>query len=205
MWVSDLVFYAQSVLLACAVLPFRAKDMGNTQSANVQSVNLRGFEGCDDYMRVAIKNGWEDAISMAHNVKDDINFNNAAELQFLGPPGYNLNRRENIQAVFEKASGFGQGSWRVPAASRIDVYVRCDDRLDKCKSGAPAYTENKMKNQPDGPKPKTVQEHREASPVITYCPSYFDMKRLDELISSNQKEDLAHRVNLDHYQQNTGM
>jgi hypothetical protein len=92
----------------------------------VSSINLAGWEGCSSAQQKAISYGWEDAFSLANYLKSP-NFNEAAALEFLGPPGYNKQYQQGISDTFTRLSTFGQGSRGVPSFFKWTVYVRCDD------------------------------------------------------------------------------
>lgn len=171
------------------------------QDVSIDSVNLRGFEGCNDINKII--DGWEDAVNMAKSIKDSININEAAYLEYLGPPNKLKAFDFNIKNMFSKASTFGQGSIGEPTLFKWDVYVRCDDYLKRCSPNTGAYTTNKKKNEPNGPD-AIGDDLKTSTPVINFCPSYFQLTTLAKKIESygNAKGDSKYDVR--NYYYNTG-
>ena len=169
----------------------------------VNSINLI-FKGCEDWKKRMISDGWEDAVWLAKGLSG-INWNEAAALEFLGPPAWTEPHRSHVQGVFDNAGTFSQGSIGTPSWFKWDAYVRCDDWLGKCKNNpsAGAYTENRMGG-PDGNRPKSNSERASSTMIITYCDRFFAAKRLSDKIAENQNEATYIKYNLDWYRENTG-
>jgi hypothetical protein len=138
------------------------------QDFNAQGTNLK-FELCSISQVDTIRVAWDAAIDMAKTVKDSLDFNAPAAIDYLGPPNALGDYKTNIKDMITRASAFGQATF-----GRVfgwNVYIRCNDPDGKCaaKKTAFAHTVNKLKNDPNGRESKTLKEKRESSPVITFC------------------------------------
>jgi hypothetical protein len=172
----------------------------HAQGVSIESVNLRGFEGCSNLAKIT--DAWEDAINIANTIKDSININEAAALEYLGPPSQVSKFAHNIKDIFERASTFGQGSKGTPTLFKWDVYVRCDDYKNRCRSRTGAYTTNYKKNDPQGPE-AVGDDLKTSTPLINFCPYFF---RLDNLSAKVDywKDKREGRLDLWNYSHNTG-
>jgi hypothetical protein len=76
------------------------------------------------------------------------------------------------------------------------LHVRCDDPNDKCPCGGTSSTIA-----------YTKQEDSDSGYAsINFCPRYFKLSNLDEVVKDNSKQELpiSHRANLDNYVGNKG-
>lgn len=174
------------------------------QPLSVNSINLAGWQGCSSADQTIISRSWEDAVTLAESLTSP-NFNEAAALEYLGPPGYNKAYQQSISDIFTRLSTFGQGSKGEPSFFKWTIYVRCDDWLNICTKlrSAGAYTENRVGG-PNGPK-ATFGARLDSTTVINYCPLFFDLPNLNDKIGQNQNEEANIKLNLDWYRGNTGM
>ena len=110
----------------------------------VASVNIGGWQGCSTAQQNAIYDAYEDAMKMAELVKGDIDWHEAAAIDFLGPERLNKAGQDNIKSeqlelsivyslanelleVLNNAATFGQG-WKItPTPFKFRINVRCDD------------------------------------------------------------------------------
>lgn len=179
------------------------------QPLTVNSINLAGWEDCSSTQQRAISHGWEDAVSLANALRSP-NFNEAAALEFLGPPGFNKQYQQSISDIFTRVSTFGQGSRGVPSFFKWTVYVRCDDWRGAClklrNAGAAAYTENwsTVPNDPDGKRVTKAADRKTSVTVINYCSRYFNYPRLNDKINEKLDQQANIKLNLDWYRANTG-
>lgn len=76
-------------------------------------MNLQGFDGCRGSQESAIVDAWHDAWQVIDATRGkSVDWNEAAALEYLGPPAYNAREQQNIQgsAVFScpRTEPFGQ-------------------------------------------------------------------------------------------------
>ncbi|KAF3046677.1 hypothetical protein E8E11_000177 [Didymella keratinophila] len=113
----------------------------------------------------------------AENVKNQIDWNSAAALQFLGPSGLNKNEQGQVQTVFRNVATVHEGtSWYTP--NWIDSACPQDDDDPKCP---PEY----IFNPDDGEGDTTAyvrnpDEHgnQEKYSKIAFCKQFFDYRNL---------------------------
>ncbi|KEF57471.1 uncharacterized protein A1O9_05388 [Exophiala aquamarina CBS 119918] len=103
-----LVAFALKVLAQYEDLP---PELATTAYPDLNDTNLRGtwlwgFNGCDKVQTANIKEAYDDfkTLSNTKGVLSNIDWNSAAALEYLGPPGFNKNQQKQIQAVFANAA-----------------------------------------------------------------------------------------------------
>lgn len=98
---------------------------------------------------------------MANSVKDSLDFNGEAAIEFLGPPAALGDYKTNVKDIITRTATFGQANFG--SVFGWNVYIRCNDPDKVCSKspGRLAYTINKLKNDPNGREAKTVQEKRD--------------------------------------------
>ncbi|KAH8707178.1 hypothetical protein GQ44DRAFT_777468 [Phaeosphaeriaceae sp. PMI808] len=170
-------------------------------SAEVEllSINLKGWEECNRDQIAKISAAWENAVKMADALEGNINFNEGAAIEYLGPPAYTEAYEDTIRQVFKHTAGFGQGSVWVPSPFKWVAYVRCDDWRKRCgKLGVKAYTENHM-GDPNSKEPGrgNHHEHDTSTPVINFCPGFFRMNTFAEKVQQNENAEIAQKYNVD--------
>jgi hypothetical protein len=148
------------------------------------------------------------AVKMAAALQGNINFNEAAAVEYLGPPVYTGPHQDDIRNIFQNAATFSQGSKWTPTPFKWDAYVRCDDWRSKChRLGVDAYTGNYI-GPPDfdnGPKtPDSNQEHDQSTMVMNFCPSFFNLVSFGEIVSKWKDEQNYIKYDLDWYRANRG-
>lgn len=169
------------------------------------SINLKGWEGCTNDQSAKISAAWENAVKMAGALDGNIDWNEAAAVEYLGPPVYTDDYKDEIISIFKNAATFGQGSRWTPTPLKWDAYVRCDNWKGNCNtSGVKAYTENHMTD-PNGKKPESDHERDTSTPVINFCPRWFKMGTLAEKIAENKNKENSQKYNLDYYVNNRGL
>ena len=137
------------------------------------ATRLIGFHGCTTSEKIAITSGWQQSWKIMNHVntvaQNGIDFNEAASVEFLGPPAFNQQEQSDFNAVFKQLSTIqpGWGGWFA-----WQLGVRCDDFKKMCpcniNTGVIAYTVQ------DDPKYRR--------PSITFCPEYFNLPTLDSKI-----------------------
>jgi hypothetical protein len=177
------------------------------QNLSVNAVNLVGWEGCSVGMKKKIAASWEDAVNIGQSFVDTkINWNEAAALEYLAPPGFNEGVRTQIEDVLENVATFGQGSWFWhPTPLKWKIFVRCDDWKSRCRSQpAVAYTDNFI-GSPTGSKPRGNDARSKADvTVMNFCPTFDLLPSLSEVIAENKKFTKETQLNLDNYRGNRG-
>ncbi|THC89832.1 hypothetical protein EYZ11_010716 [Aspergillus tanneri] len=162
------------------------------------ATRLFGFDGCTDAQEKAITSGWQQSWKIMNHMyqvaKKGIDFNEAAAVEFLGPPAYNQQEQSDFIAAFKQLSTIqpGWGGWFA-----WKLAVRCDDFKYMCpcniETGVIAYTVQKD--------PK----HQE--PSISFCPKYFNLPTLDSKIKewANKETNIpSDYADMDNYYPNQG-
>ncbi|KAF4441616.1 Killer toxin subunits alpha beta [Fusarium acutatum] len=166
------------------------------------ATRLFGFEGCGGWgypKRKAIYSGWQQAWYMMDAIRGkDLNWNEAAAVEFFAPPFINEEEQSAIKStifpkIIDTVVTIRAGSSLNPF--QWGLHVRCDDPSDicKCKPNTQlAYTTNKD------------QESGKAR--IAFCPGYFLEPDLLKVIDENSKKGLPmeHRADLNNYVGNKG-
>lgn len=124
------------------VIPSSADIAPDSSSTDVSTQNVRGtwlygYTGCKkvfgDGAKAKIDNAYYDAWLMSNvaGVASNIDWNNAAALEFLGAPGLNKGEQPQIQAVFANAATVIYSN-KNPFQHYIKV--RCDDPSHRCQN-----------------------------------------------------------------------
>lgn len=156
-------------------------DDGDGLDINSVFFNWVGFPLCTYDQKKNFTQGWRDAVQLASEISQMVNFAEAPELDYFGPTKYNVNYQTYVQAVLHNAGTFNVDSF-FPALWQINV--SCKDWLEKCDAGrtTKAYTNNinrgNGKNQKDDPT---------STMYITLCPVFFDYNDLDTVINEGKK------------------
>jgi hypothetical protein len=209
-----MLYFILHILVVFLCSPVKAQDQNG--DITIQSTNLKGWQGCNNNQKKRVRQAWEDAIYMAKDLAGDdkaemdkLDFNDAAALEFLGPAGKLKDYQTDFREMFKKVMGWGQGSGILPPVAKWDIFMRCDDWQNACAKVGPsamAYTENRLQHQPDGgKKPKSVDEHRHATPIINLCPGFFIQDSWMDKVGKmkNDKND-NHRLDINWWLGNTG-
>jgi len=133
---------------------------------------------CPNKWKRNIKEAYDDFKALSHTdgVFQNIDWNSAAALEYLGPAAFNKKQQKQIQAVFANAATVYPGSFFSPF--KWYIRVRCDDpfkRCDRC-------------NPPENPPPPKLRTKLTAYsrnkdptdnryPMINFCQAFFDDKR----------------------------
>ncbi|KAI9762265.1 MAG: hypothetical protein M1840_001444 [Geoglossum simile] len=154
--------------------------------------HLVGFNGCDDQSVEAIRKAWRDSWAVMDVIREiNINWNEAAALEYLGPPGYNRPKQAAMQDILRNLGTItGRG---IPSPFDWRVHVRCDDWLQGCYDAAgrtEAYTQN------EGPGNIAT---------INFCNEFFLKLSLSEAIRRGKSSrDPKYKFNLEKYDDTTG-
>ncbi|KAI9765507.1 MAG: hypothetical protein M1840_007333 [Geoglossum simile] len=144
--------------------------------------SLFGFEGCDERNRSwkgNINEAYDDAnlIVNLDGVKNNINWNEAAALEFLGPAALNRDQQGQIQAVFANAATVKPRWSLIPNW----IHVRCDDLLHYCPDPcAAARTGNDPQDL--AAYARNPAQSADGYPEINYCPQFFTLQNLGSAI-----------------------
>jgi hypothetical protein len=196
------VFFTQAMKVRYSFLTLLSTVLAEVEFL---SINLKGWQNCDNAQMAKISSAWENAVKMAAALRGNINFNEAAAVEYLGPPAYTSDYADEIRQVFENAATFGQGSKWTPTPLKWDAYVRCDDWRRRCgRPGVRAYTTNHMTD-PNGKKPASDHERDTSTPVMNLCPSFFKMDTFTEKIAQNKNKEISQKYNLEYYFVNRGL
>lgn len=101
------------------------------------SAFLWGYNGCKKNFgpeaKSKIDGAYYDAWVMSNTpgVASNIDWNNAAALEYLGAPGLNYHKQPQIQAVLANAAGL---IYNRPNATQHYIKVRCDDPSNRCQN-----------------------------------------------------------------------
>ncbi|KAI9763098.1 MAG: hypothetical protein M1840_000910 [Geoglossum simile] len=148
---------------------------------------LVGFEGCDQTQTDSIRAAWRDSWQVMDVIREiNINWDEAAAVEFLGPPGFNQGRQAAIQDILRNLGTITGRGIPVPPLD-WKVHVRCDDWKLWCPSTADkteAYTTN--------------EDGNNNIATINFCSKYFTKPTLSEAIAN------ARRLNNPRYIFNLG-
>ncbi|KAI9765020.1 MAG: hypothetical protein M1840_007845 [Geoglossum simile] len=153
---------------------------------------LIGFDGCDQSQVDAIRTGWRDSWQVMDTIREiNVNWNEAAAVEFLGPPGYNQGRRATIQDILHSLGTItGRGVPFPPLDWR--VHVRCDDWKFECPSAA------------DKTEAYTTNEDQNNIATINFCPRFFRKATLSAVIANARRlNDRRYTFNLANYDDTT--
>lgn len=138
--------------------------------------------GCNSAQKSAIKTAYNDFKTLANQdgVKEDIDFNSAAALEYLGPSALNKNQQVDFQKIFTNAATVYPGSTFTPIPLANYISVRCDDPAVKCPvcksdtSDAGSVTAYSSNKDPDDAR----------FPFINFCPAFFRKPTLAKAIKT---------------------
>ena len=152
--------------------------LATTVCSEIQSredlyARLVGFDGCNYHDKEqAIKAAWQQSWDVMDVIRDlDIDWNEAAALEFLGPPGYNKPFQDAIQQIVNNL-GMMNGTW-VELLPDWAINVRCDDWAHRCSAMPIAYTDSR------GPT---------GLATINFCNFFFYQPDLSNQVSRGENE-----------------
>ncbi|KAF5681220.1 glycoside hydrolase family 18 [Fusarium heterosporum] len=159
------------------------------------STRLFGWQGCNRYHKRAIYSGWQQSWKIMDVVKGkNLNWNEAAAFEYLAPPFINEEDQAAMQKIIDTVATIKGGSSLNPF--KWWLHVRCDDPDNKCPCGLGsstiAYT--------------TDKDEDSKYARINFCPRYFELANLDQIVKENSKKSLPveERANLENYIRNKG-
>ncbi|KAI9170782.1 hypothetical protein HJFPF1_00255 [Paramyrothecium foliicola] len=177
----DQLIHDRSISIAAAEQDFvAALDISkydlSTFDSNVTDLatRLTGWEGCDVDERRLIYAGWQQSwkiMNLLYKEASAINFNEAAAVEYLGPPALNQGEQSAIQdELLMNLATIQPGYVTTPFDWRL--HVRCDDPKNRCPCGSKrrvhAYTSNK--------------DEKSGLARINFCPLYFGSQNLDDMM-----------------------
>ncbi|KAI1358407.1 hypothetical protein F5Y08DRAFT_350892 [Xylaria arbuscula] len=191
-------FLCLSLLKQTAALPSNQA----RQDVGIQSVNLVFNSQCA--RQKDITDAWDDAIKIVTDLPQ-VDFNDGAAIDYFGAPGWNMDYRSKIQAVFDSAKTFGQG-WKItPTPFKVQINVDCGadttrELDERCKGkgvGLKAYTWNTK--DVNGNSPKGYND-KSATMNMYVCNSWFAYSSLTDRINEWKNDpDRNKRYNMDYY------
>ncbi|KAJ2984320.1 hypothetical protein NUW58_g6102 [Xylaria curta] len=157
-------------------------------ASNWFGTSLYGYDGCNDiseHIKGWINEDYTDANKLVNmqGVKDEIDWNSAAALEYLGPPALNKDQQQQIQAVFANTATAAPGIAPFPNWIRVLFNVRCDDPAHACSERCPATQEDESEGQviAYARNPNTSADRK--WPDIRFCPILNRMRILDNAIA----------------------
>jgi len=163
--------------------------------------------GCSKTWKRNIKEAYDDfkTLSNTDGVFQNIDWNSAAALEYLGPPAFNVRQRKQIQAVFANAATVYPGSFFTPF--RWYIRVRCDDPFKRCARDNRDDPCDPPENPPPTPCGNTLNAYtRNSDPtddrysMINFCKRFFDdTKSLTNALAYGSALASPDKFNLDSY------
>ncbi|KAL8806443.1 MAG: hypothetical protein Q9182_001358 [Xanthomendoza sp. 2 TL-2023] len=187
--------------------PYRITPPNGTAGANnLIGTWLYGYDGChakSPNYKGNIDEAYYDQWLMTntHGVASDINWNEAAALEFLGPPGINGPRQSQIQAVLANIATVIY-SYKDPAEHYI--HVRCDDPSRECSQPSGNDPCNPDPPAPTGaPRPEpaayALNNGGDGYPMINFCDAFFGQRSLSNAIAYGTGLAALEKLRLSHY------
>ncbi|PWI71638.1 hypothetical protein PCL_11732 [Purpureocillium lilacinum] len=161
---------------------FPARDPFN--STNWWGTSLYGYDKCGDissHIKGWINEAYTDANKLVNleGVKEKIDWNSAASLEYLGPPALNKDQQKQIQAVFKNVATVSPGYAPFPNWIR----VRCDDPAQVCSYKCPTTQEDESEGQVIAYARNPDVAAGRKWPDISFCPVWYGMRNLDNAIA----------------------
>ncbi|BCR95354.1 uncharacterized protein AKAW2_20294S [Aspergillus luchuensis] len=175
--------------------PYRVIPTGTVGPDNAMGTYLYGYNGCNEFFGKGAKGKIDDAyydawlITNTAGVASNIDWNNAAALEFLGAPGLNQGKQGQIQAVLKNVATMIY-SYENPFQHYIKV--RCDDPRKKCQKRPDQDRCLPKKPDPgEAPKPKPTplaysmnsDPDSKGVPMINFCEGFFNRHSLADAIT----------------------
>ena len=95
-----------------ALSDYDTSEFGSYKFTDLET-RLVGFDGCTTAKKVAITCGWPHPWKSMNDIytvaKNGIDFNEAAAVEFLGPPAFNQDEQSDFNAVFMQLSTIQPG------------------------------------------------------------------------------------------------
>ncbi|EAW20625.1 uncharacterized protein NFIA_030580 [Aspergillus fischeri NRRL 181] len=165
----------QEITEAIATSGYNISDFADF-NLTILGTALTGEDGCTTLQKKQIRSGWVESWKIMNYIykvaKAGIDFNEAAAVEYLGPPSMNQDQWSNYKAIYLNLATIQPG-WKI--LDPFDwfawkIAVRCDDPGLQCSCGRDvntiAYTVQKD--------PK----HQVAA--INFCPQYFSLQTLKD-------------------------
>lgn len=158
------------------------KRKGGIGIFNWYGTKLYGFDGCDKipHAKEWINEAYADAIKLVDydGVKENIRWDSAAALEYLGPDAFNKDQQKQIQAVFANVATVKPGFW--PPQNYIRA--RCDDPARQCSFRCPETQEDEGQ----GDVIAYARNPKQAGgkyPDISFCPPFYGQRNLGNAIA----------------------
>ncbi|KAI1282375.1 hypothetical protein F5Y07DRAFT_237858 [Xylaria sp. FL0933] len=164
----------------------------------IAATRLINYDGCNTVRRGLIYQGWIQSWKIMNQILkevDNMNWNEAAAVEYLGPPGLNKGVQADIQRIFRQWATIQPGYITTPFDWRL--HVRCDDPKGKC--GDPCNFED------PGPYAYTTNRDSDSGIArINFCPLYFMTLDLDTAIKNGKDSSMGSEwvYNVDSYMMN---
>ncbi|KAI9761721.1 MAG: hypothetical protein M1840_001725, partial [Geoglossum simile] len=153
---------------------------------------LVGFEGCDQTKQNTIRQAWRDSWQIMDVIGDiNINWDEAAAVEFLGPPAFNQGQRAAIQDILRNLGTITGRGIPVPPFD-WSVHVRCDDWKLWCPSSV------------DKTEAYTTNEDGNNIATINFCDPFFTKPTLGAVIvNARRANNPRYMFNLANYDSTT--
>ncbi|KAK4188151.1 hypothetical protein QBC35DRAFT_463225 [Podospora australis] len=160
------------------------------------------FHKCDKGEKDKIYAGWQQSWILMDYIKpkvSSIDWNSAAALEYLGPPGINRPNQERIKTILNNIVTFQEGWWWVPGWLDFKINVRCDDPADECPDPCEHPYEGNTYAYSKGLDQSTEDFY------INFCPAYSSLKGVEDLMNEyKSKDDPEEKYDLENYHLSKG-
>ncbi|KAI1504900.1 hypothetical protein F5X99DRAFT_330494 [Biscogniauxia marginata] len=144
------------------------------------ATRLVRYDGCDNWDGNEIYKGWLQSWKIMNQIleeADNINWNEASAVEYLGPPALNVGVQTRIKDLYKKWATIQPGYIPTPFDWRL--HVRCDDPRRKCKNACDPNPANR------GPYAYTTNKDADSGLArINFCPRYFQTLNLNDAIDN---------------------
>ncbi|GIC84384.1 uncharacterized protein Aud_000200 [Aspergillus udagawae] len=165
----------QEIMEAIAASGYNTSNFTNF-NLTILGTALISKDGCTPLQKQQIKSGWVESWEIMNYMykvaKAGINFNEAAAVEYLGPPSMNQDQWSNYKAIYLNLATIQPG-WRI--LDPFDwfawkIAVRCNDPRLQCSCGRDVNTIT-----------YTVQKDpKHQVTAINFCPQYFSLQTLKD-------------------------
>ncbi|KAJ7090102.1 hypothetical protein C8R44DRAFT_751085 [Mycena epipterygia] len=171
----------------CAALPgLDSSPPNKTLAPRVRLTNWAGCVPANGANRRQLAQAFKDASLIASKALINIDFNEAAAIEFFGPPAVNRPNQNIIRNNFKRAAAY-KSKWS-DWITKSCVTVVCNDPDHACASrNLVAYH---------------VQPEPRPYPLLNFCPLFFDYPSLAAAVSAAESTDTT---NLDNFYENQGL
>ncbi|RYP18792.1 hypothetical protein DL765_003727 [Monosporascus sp. GIB2] len=151
------------------------------------ATRLVRYDGCDNWDTNEIYKGWVQSWKIMNQVLrevDNINWNEASAVEYLGPPGLIGPVQSRIKDLYKRWATIQPGYVTTPFDWRL--HVRCDDPRRRCKDPCDSNPANR------GPYAYATNRDADSGLArINFCPRYFQTLNLKDAIDNGNDPSLG--------------